>query len=96
MHGELTLGINLEREETTMGANRRIVQQRPGGGWEVRAPRAERASAVEPTQSAAINRARQILGNGGGELTIRGENGRIRDSDTVRPGNDPNPPRDRR
>lgn len=80
-----------------MAANRRIVQQRPGGEWEVRAPRAGRASAVEPTQSAAIDRARQILGNdGGGELTIRGENGRIRDSDTVRPGNDPNPPRDRK
>ena len=80
-----------------MGVNRRIVQQREDGRWEVKAPRADRASAIADTQSAAIDRARDILGNdGGGELTIKGQNGRIRDSDTVSPGNDPNPPRDRR
>lgn len=80
-----------------MGANRRIVQQRADGDWEIKKPGADRASAVLDTQSAAINRARQILSNdGGGELTIKGQNGRIRDSDTVSPGNDPNPPKDRR
>lgn len=80
-----------------MGANRRIVQRRHDGRWEVKAPRADRASAVTNTQSAAIDRAREILTNdGGGELTIKGTDGRIRDSDTVPPGNDPNPPRDRR
>ena len=80
-----------------MGATRRIVQQREDGRWEVKAPRADRAGAVTDTQAAAIDRARSILSNdGGGELTIKGQNGKIRDSDTVRPGNDPNPPRDRR
>ena len=80
-----------------MGPNRRIVQQRDDGCWEVTAPRADRASAIADTQSAAIDRARDILSNdGGGELTIKGQNGRIRDSDTVSPGNDPNFPRDRR
>lgn len=80
-----------------MGPNRRIVQQREDGRWEVKAPRADRASAIADTQSAAIDRARDILSNdGGGELTIKGQDGRIRDSDTVPPGNDPNPPRDRR
>lgn len=80
-----------------MRANRRIVQRRPDGDWEVKKPGADRASAITSTQSTAIDRARDILGNdGGGELTIKGENGRIRDSDTVRPGNDPNPPRDKR
>jgi hypothetical protein len=80
-----------------MGANRRIVQQRGDGRWEVKAPRADRASAVADTQAAAIDRAHKILRNdGGGELTIKGTDGRIRDSDTVPPGNDPNPPRDRR
>jgi len=80
-----------------MGANRRIVQQRADGQWEVKKPRADRASAITDTQSAAIDRARGILSNdGGGELTIKGTDGRIRDSDTVPPGNDPNPPRDRR
>jgi hypothetical protein len=37
-----------------------------------------------------------MLGNqGGGELTIKGRDGLIRSKDTVAPGNDPNPPRDR-
>jgi len=86
-----------KKGDHSMGANRRIVQPRPDGSWEVRAPKAERASAVAPTQSAAIERAREILKNdGGGELTIKGENNRIRDSDTVPPGRDPNPPRDRK
>lgn len=80
-----------------MNPNRRIVQQRPEGGWEVKAPKAERASSTHSTQGDAIDRARQILQNsGGGELTIKDREGRIRDSDTVFPGNDPNPPRDGR
>jgi hypothetical protein len=66
-------------------------------GWAVQKPGADRASAVLPTQSEAIDRAREILQNtGGGELTIHNRRGEIRDSDTVYPGHDPNPPRDRR
>ncbi|MDB5388766.1 MAG: hypothetical protein JWM11_4412 [Planctomycetaceae bacterium] len=80
-----------------MKPNRRIVQEHNGGGWEVKAPRADRASSTHSTQGEAIDRARQILTNtGGGELTIKGRDGKIRDSDTVSPGNDPNPPRDRK
>ena len=80
-----------------MGANRRSVQQRHDGQWEVVKPGAGRASAITDTQSAAIDRARNILGNdSGGELTIKGQDGKIRDSDTVPPGNDPNPLRNRR
>lgn len=76
---------------------RRIVQQHPDGGWEVRAPGAARASAKERTQAEAQNRAREIVTNlGGGEVTTRGRNGQFRDSDTVGDGNDPFPPRDRR
>lgn len=71
-------------------ANKRVVQPRDDGNWEVRAPGASRASAVTSTQAEGIDRARQILGNdGGGELQIRGRNGTIRAQDTVRPGNDP-------
>ena len=45
----------------------------------------------------AIARARDIVRNaGGGEVVIHGRDGAIRDSDTVSPGNDPNPPRDKR
>lgn len=76
--------------------NRRFVQPHPAG-WAVVKPSSDRASAVLPTQSAAIDRARNILQNtGGGELTIKGRDGRIRDSDTVHPGNDPNPPHDKK
>ena len=75
-------------------ANRRIVGPHPQG-WQVKRPGAARASAVTRTQAEAINRAREILSNNrGGELTIQNERGRVRDSDTVPPGNDPNPPRD--
>lgn len=49
--------------------NQRHVTRRPDGDWQVIKPHASRASAVEPTQSAAIDRAREILENdGGGEL----------------------------
>lgn len=77
-------------------ANRRHVVPHQGG-WAVRKPGADRVSAVLPTQRDAIDRAREILQNtGGGELTIHNREGVIRDSDTVHPGHDPNPPRDTR
>ncbi|MCC7368731.1 MAG: DUF2188 domain-containing protein [Chloroflexi bacterium] len=77
------------------GPERRTVQARPGGGWDVVRPGGKRASAHTDTQVQAMQRGREILGNiGGGELTIKGKDGKIRDSDTVAPGNDPNPPRD--
>lgn len=73
----------------------RHVTPRGDGDWQVTAPSADRASAVTSTQAEAIDRARQIVHNrGGGEVVIHGRDGRIRDSDTVAPGNDPNPPRD--
>ena len=65
--------------------NQRHVTRRPDGDWQVIRPNTSRASAVEPTQSAAIDRAREILENdGGGELVIHGRDGKIRDSDTIR------------
>lgn len=80
-----------------MARNERHVVPSPAGGWDVEKPGADRASAHLATQAQAINRAREILqAAGGGELVIHDERGRIRDSDTVPPGNDPFPPRDRR
>jgi hypothetical protein len=72
-------------------ANKRIVQRRDeGGGWEVRKPGADRASAVTDTQAEGIDRALEILGNdGGGELQVRALDGTIRQQDTIAPGNDP-------
>lgn len=71
-------------------ANKRIVQQRDDGGWEVRKPGSDRASAVTRTQAEGIDRARGILGNdGGGEMQVRAVDGTIRAQDTIAPGNDP-------
>lgn len=79
------------------GPHRRHVSPHPDGGWQVVAPGARRASARTDTQAEAQRRGREILkGLGGGELTTHGQDGRIRDSDTVPPGHDPNPPKDRR
>ena len=70
--------------------NKRVVQKRSDGAWEVRKPGSDRASAVTPTQAAGIQRARAILGNdGGGELQVRSRKGTIRAQDTIAPGNDP-------
>jgi Uncharacterized protein conserved in bacteria (DUF2188) len=67
------------------------------GGWDVQKPGSARASSHRDTQAQAIGRAREIVGNSGdGEVVMHGRDGRVRDSDTVAPGNDPNPPRDRR
>lgn len=76
--------------------NRHVVPN-PDGGWDVKAPKADRASSHHDTQAEAIDRAKEIVGNaGGGEVRIHGTDGRIRDSDTVKPGRDPFPPRDTR
>lgn len=75
----------------------RHVVPNSDGGWDVTAPGASRASSHQDTQAEAIDRAREIVHNlGGGEVVIHDRHNRIRDSDTVAPGNDPNPPRDRR
>ncbi|MFX1783453.1 DUF2188 domain-containing protein [Prescottella equi] len=74
--------------------DRRHVVPDPNGGWNVRAPGAQRASAHTNTQAEAQAVARRILGNSrGGELVTHGRDGQIRASDTVAPGNDPFPPR---
>lgn len=66
-------------------------------GWAVRGAGKYRASGVFDTQKQAEKRAKEIVGNlGGGEVRIQGRDGRFRDSDTVPPGNDPNPPKDRK
>jgi Uncharacterized protein conserved in bacteria (DUF2188) len=69
---------------------------RKGGEWVNKRNDADRAGSRHDTQRDAITAAREMLINsGGGELTVKGENGRIRSKDTIPPGNDPNPPKDR-
>lgn len=74
----------------------RVVSKRPDGQWANKRNDADKASSLHPTQKEAIQAAKEMLGNqGGGELTTKGENGKIRSKDTIAPGNDPNPPRDK-
>lgn len=80
-----------------MARNERHVVPNPQGGWDVRKPGGNRSSAHTETKDPAVDRAREIVRNtGGGEVVIHGRDGRIQDSDTVPPGHDPNPPRDRK
>lgn len=75
--------------------NRRHVVPNPDGGWDVKAPGADRASSHHDTQADAERRAKEIVNNaGGGEVVTHRPNGQIRDSDTVAPAKDPFPPRD--
>jgi hypothetical protein len=70
-----------------MGANDRWVVEYPDGGWAVEKENRERVSDVLPTQEQAVQRARIIIHNaGGGELIVKGRDGRIRLKDTVAPG----------
>ncbi len=80
-----------------MAEKDRHVVKNPDGGWDVKAPKSDRASSHHDRQSDAERRAKEIVGNaGGGEVVIHGRDGRIRDKDTVPPARDPNPPKDKR
>ena len=73
----------------------RTVYRRSDGAWANKRNDASRASSLHTTQRDAIDAAHGMLGNqGGGELTTKGVDGRIRSKDTIPPGNDPNPPTD--
>ena len=79
-----------------MGKNDRTVSRRADGTWTNKRDGADRAASTHKTQRDAADAARDMLKkSGGGELKVKGENGRIRSKDTIAPGNDPNPPKDR-
>ena len=74
----------------------RTVYKNDDGNWANKRNDSDRASSIHKTQREAEQAARQMLQNqGGGELTTMGRNGKIRSKDTIPPGNDPNPPKDR-
>ena len=74
----------------------RMVYRRTDGSWANKRNDADRASSVHGTQREAEEAARDMLKRqGGGELTTKGIDGQIRSKDTIAPGNDPNPPRDK-
>ena len=74
----------------------RTVFQRDDDKWVNKLNEAERASSIHDTQREAIQEAKRLLSDqGGGELTVKGRDGHIRSKDTIPPGNDPMPPRDK-
>lgn len=74
----------------------RTISQRPDGQWANKRNDAERASSLHKTQSAAEREGRSMLKRqGGGELITKGEDGKIRSKDTIKPGNDPRSIKDR-
>ena len=79
-------------------SNYHVTNPKGSEGWKVLKAGAERAAAIVGTQKEAEKLAKQLSGNaGGGEVRIHKPNGgHIRDSDTVFPGRDPNPPKDKR
>ena len=85
------------KEGVEMGKGRdRTVYRRDDGKWVNKRNDAEKASSMHGTQRDAEATARGMLRNqGGGELTTMGRDHKIRSKDTIPPGNDPNPPRDR-
>lgn len=78
-------------------ANYHVSEDKDTGDWKAIREGAKRASVVADTQKEAEKLAKEFAANsGGGEVRIHGRDGKIRDSDTVAPANDPNPPKDKK
>lgn len=76
---------------------RKHVVPLPSGGWAVKTPGKAAPDSAHRRQDTAERAAKQaVRTGGGGEVIVHGRDGRIRDSDTVAPAKDPNPPRDTR
>lgn len=79
-----------------MAKNDRTVSRRSDGSWANKKDGNDRASSLHRTQREAERAAKDMLKrDGGGELKVKGEDGRIRSKDTIAPGNDPCPPKDK-
>ena len=70
--------------------NYHVTQKKGQTTWNVKKEGSQRASAIVSTQKQAETVAKKLAGNnGGGEVKIHRPNaGPIRDSDTVKPGNE--------
>lgn len=77
-------------------ANYHVSKDKDSGDWRIKRDGAERVSGFADTQKEAERLAKEFAANSsGGEVRIHGLDGKIRDSDTIAPGNDPNPPKDK-
>lgn len=79
-----------------MSKNDRFVVKH-GSDWAVKKAGVATPESVHHKQSTAEKSAKQTVHRaGGGEVRIQGRDGKWRDSDTVAPGKDPFPPRDKK
>jgi hypothetical protein len=68
----------------------RTIYKNEVGKWVNEKHEAGRASTLHDTQEEAYEAAKEMLQNqGGGEISIKGLNGEIREKNTIAPGNDP-------
>lgn len=76
--------------------NNRSVFKREDGQWVNKRDSASKPASLHSTQKEAEQAAKgMIQKSGGGELTTHGRDGQIRSKDTIAPGNDPCPPKDK-
>ena len=84
------------KHETRMSKNDRFVV-RHGTDWAVKKGGVSSPESIHHKQSRAEEQAKfTVRGLGGGEVRVQGRDGKWRDSDTVAPGHDPFPPRDKK
>lgn len=78
-------------------SNYHVSKDKEAGQWRVKKEGGDRSSGLANTQKEAERLAKELARNsGGGEVRIHGLDGKIRDSDTVSPANDPCPPKDKK
>lgn len=79
-------------------ANYHVTQKKGQDDWNVQKEGGKKASVIVNTQKQGEQLAKQFSSNnGGGEVKIHRPNGGpIRDSDTVKPGNDPRSIKDKK
>lgn len=76
-------------------ANYHVTKNKEINKWGAKREGADRVGGYFDTQKEAEKAAKEMSAkSGGGEVKIHSPKGPIRDSDTVAPGHDPNPPRD--
>ena len=76
-------------------SNYHVSKDKTTNKWNVQKEGGTNSSGSAQTQKEAEKLAKQYSANsGGGEVRIHGLDGKIRDSDTVAPGNDPSTSRD--
>tara|TARA_R110002033_G_scaffold167528_1_gene206741 strand:- start:17407 stop:17649 length:243 start_codon:yes stop_codon:yes gene_type:complete len=78
-------------------SNYHISKDNEKGKWRIKKEGAIKVSELADTQKKAEKRAKELSANtAGGEVRIHGLDGKIRDSDTVKPGNDPKSSKDKK